>query len=258
MAHTKFPKLSDYILYQDEYVLILNKPAGVSSLKDRNEPEQTDLLALIRKTYPEAQLCHRLDKATSGVIIAALNQDVYRAIALQFQERKITKYYYTLIAGRHLFDRVQVEAAISIQRNGLVRIDINRGKEATTIFDSVEFFNDYTLVRCEPITGKQHQIRIHLAYLQCPIIGDTDYGGVDIFLSKLKKRYHLDRNLEKEHPLNHHFLLHAGAITFEHPVKQELMTCEAPFPKHFDAVLKVLRKYNPLPASHHPQTTQKQ
>lgn len=252
MEHLKFPKIPEIVLYQDEYVLALNKPAGMPSLKDRNSPEQMDLLAHTRRLYSGAQLCHRLDRATSGVILAALSPEAYRTITLQFQERKVEKHYYTLISGRHLFKDVQVEAPISVQRNGLVRIDAINGKEATTVFNSVEYFNDYTLLCCKPITGRQHQIRVHLAYLQCPIVGDRDYGGSDIFLSKLKKRYHLDRNLEKEPPVNHHFLLHAGSITFKHPIKQETITCQAPYPKHFEAVLKVLRKYNYLPPTHHP------
>lgn len=248
----KFPKMSEIVLYQDEHLLALNKPAGMPSLKDRNNPEQTDLLAHIRRLHPEAQLCHRLDKATSGVLLAALNPETYRKIALQFQEREIKKQYYTLVAGRHLLKNVQVDAPVSLQRNGLVRIDPIHGKSATTIFNSVEYFSDYTLLCCEPVTGRQHQIRVHLAYLQCPIIGDKDYGGKDVFLSKLKKKYHLDKNSEKEQPINHHFLLHAGAITFKHPKNENLLTCQAPFPKHFEAVLKTLRKYNCLPAAHHP------
>jgi len=242
--------LPDLVLHEDDYLVFLNKPAGISSLQERNQPG-TGLLELARQTWPGLRICHRLDKFTSGVLLFAKTDDAFRTVALQFQRREVDKRYEALCQGAHNFgEGVAIEAPLRIKPTAQTTVDFREGKPATTMVRVAENFRDYTLVDCKPITGRPHQIRVHLAYVGAPIVGDTLYGGQDLLLSDLKRGYRtnkkFDRGEEDERPLNHGFVLCARRLTVRHPGTQEPITVEAPREKHFEVCLKVLRKHNAL------------
>lgn len=237
-----FHHFEDLILHEDEQVIVVSKPTGLSSLDERDGVE-TNLLRLGRKYYEEAQLCHRLDKETSGVMLFAKNPEAYRDIAMQFQNREVLKHYVAIIHGVRQFEEYVIDAPIENAGKGIARISMSRGKEAVTVIETAEIFRDFSLVNCHPITGRMHQIRLHLSSVGSPILGDTKYGGKDVLLSDLKKTFKPNRKME-ESPINKGFMLHARGIQFRIPGSEEAATFVAPLPKQFEVVLKILRKYN--------------
>ncbi|MEM6260995.1 MAG: RluA family pseudouridine synthase [Bacteroidota bacterium] len=244
MSSSPLPKkftFQDLILHEDESVILINKPSGIASLDDKSN---RNIHFMAKDYFPDAQLCHRLDKMTSGVLIIAKSPEAYRHISLQFQNRTLRKGYRCLVEGIHRFQNRSIDLKLYVTTNKRVSVSKSQGKPALTIVNTEEVFRHYTLLHCEPRTGRMHQIRVHLATLKSPIVGDELYGGKDIFLSAFKRKYKFSGRKMEERPLNHSFLLHAYNLKFVHPTSEEEMTIEAPYPKNFQVVLKMLRKYD--------------
>lgn len=235
----KQPSLKDLIIFENEHYLVLNKPAFVATLNDRNDPN--NLLDWVRELVPDAQACHRLDKETSGCIAFAKNPEAYRHLAIQFEKRKVQKVYHAIADGLHEFREERVLLPILQLNNGLVVINRQEGKAAETIFTTLEAYRAHTLVECRPVTGRMHQIRIHLKSLNAPISGDDSYGGKPLLLSEIKRNYNLKKDAE-EQPLIKRVALHAFALAFEN-VNGSPLKVEAPYFKDFAVALKQLRKY---------------
>ena len=237
----KFPKFEDYILFENENILVVNKPPFLSSLDDR-DGGSLNMLRLAKQYSPDAQICHRLDRETSGALVIAKNPETYRLVSMQFEHRKVKKVYHAIINGTHIFENLHVDLPILNLGNKNVAISKQHGKPAKTIFNSIQYFKHYTLVECMPITGRMHQIRIHLASQRACIAGDELYGGEPIFLSGIKKGYRIGKDQE-ELPIMKRFALHAKQITF-HIDENTEMTFEAPYPKDFETLLKLLNKFD--------------
>lgn len=187
----------------------------------------------------DAQVCHRLDKDTSGVLAIAKNPDAYRHMSLQFEHRTITKVYHAVVDGIHNFNETLVNEPILKLDDGVVRISRSEGKPAQTIFTSLETFRMHTLVECRPVTGRMHQIRIHLSTcLAAPITGDETYGGKPFLLSDVKRRFNLKKETE-EIPIMKRMALHARALRFN-DLKDVPREVEAPYPKDMSALLRQL------------------
>jgi 23S rRNA pseudouridine955/2504/2580 synthase len=229
--------LDDLLVYEDEHYLILNKPPGISTLEDRNDPR--NLLALIREVEPRAQVGHRLDKDTSGVLVVARHPEAYRHISMQFEHRQVTKVYHAVADGLHRFDQVEVDRSILVQKDGTVRLAVG-GKPAQTIFQTLETYRFHTLLECKPVTGRMHQIRIHAAFLQAPLSGDSTYGGKPIFLSQVKASFKLKKEAEEE-PLMKRMALHAYSIEFQN-LNEQKTEFTAPYPKDFRALITQLQR----------------
>ncbi len=236
----KFVRFEELIIYEDDEVLLVDKPLYMASLEDK---QMRNLQGMSRHYDPELRLCHRLDKMTSGILLMAKNAESYRHIALQFQHREIEKMYLSLVGGIHRYENYVIDRPLYVSSNKRVSINVNQGKPAQTIIDTQQEFKNYTLLQCKPVTGKMHQIRVHLSSIGCPIVGDHLYGGKDIYLSQLKRNYKPSGRKE-EQAINHEYLLHAYQLTFRHPATKEIMTFNAPIPKNFSVVLKILEKYN--------------
>ncbi|HEX8545731.1 MAG TPA: RluA family pseudouridine synthase [Cytophagaceae bacterium] len=229
----------DIIVFEDKDFMLVNKPPHVSSLDDRNDPVNINKLA--KEYNADAQVCHRLDKETSGILAIAKNPEAYRHLNIQFEKREVVKVYHAVSAGVHNFKDDIVDLPILALKNGIVKIDSKEGKDAATIFNTLKAYNKYTLIECRPVTGRMHQIRIHLAMLKAPIICDNKYGGVEIYLSQLKKKYNLKMETE-EKPLIQRVALHARSLLF-HSLDGQEMIVEAPYPKDFEVLVKQLEKY---------------
>ncbi|MBC7745987.1 MAG: RNA pseudouridine synthase [Flavobacterium sp.] len=237
----KFPIFKDLILFENNDLIVVNKPAFLSSLDER-EGGDTNLLRLAKQYSSDAQICHRLDKETSGCLIIAKTPEAYRFVSMQFEHRKVEKIYHALINGTHVFEELNVDLPILNLGNKNVAINRQDGKPAKTIFNSLVYYKHFTLVDCRPITGRMHQIRIHLASQRASIAGDEMYGGTPVFLSAIKRNYHLGKEQE-ELPIMKRFALHARKIAFM-VNDQTSMNFEAPYPKDFATMLKLLDKFD--------------
>ncbi|MHA7130288.1 RluA family pseudouridine synthase [Algoriphagus namhaensis] len=234
MKKVDFEKL---ILFESADYIVINKPPYLSSLDDRHEAQ--NILDLARTYTSDPQLCHRLDKETSGCLVIAKNPDAYRNLAMQFENRKVEKVYHAVIEGIKELEAELVDRNLVATTKGIAKVSKD-GKPAQTIFQTLKTYYAHTLVECKPITGRLHQIRVHLAYLKSPICGDTLYGGRPLFLSTLKRKFNLKKDTE-ELPIMQRVSLHAFAISFL-GTDQETIRVEAPYPKDFRVLLDQLEK----------------
>lgn len=226
-------KLQDILLWEDEHYLFINKPSHISTLEDRQDAY--NILQLAKKHEPDAQVCHRLDKETSGVLAIARNPEAYRHLSMQFEKREVTKIYHAVVDGIHDFKDQEVDAPILKMDDGTVKIS-RQGKQAQTFFRSLQSFRNHTLVECRPVTGRMHQIRIHLSMLGAPIVGDEMYGGKQLFLSSIKRGFNLKKFTE-EQPLIKRMALHAFSLEF-FDMGGVRRRVEAPYPKDIQALVR--------------------
>lgn len=233
-------RFSDHIIFEsDDYVLI-NKPPFISTLEDRNEA--INILNQAKQYCKSAQVCHRLDKETSGILVLSKNTEAYSHMSTQFEKRVVEKTYHAVSAGIHNFQEIEVNAPITSLGKGVVKIDKVEGKMANTIINTLKAYRKATLIECRPITGRMHQIRIHLALLKAPIMEDLQYGGKHFYLSYIKSNFNLKKDTE-EMPLIKRVALHANSIRFQ-DLKGNVIYQEAPYPKDFAVLLKQLDKYS--------------
>jgi RluA family pseudouridine synthase len=235
LKHSKI-KFEDLILWEDGDYFVLNKPPFVSTLQDRADP--TNLLALAKNYVSDAQACHRLDKDTSGAIAFAKNPEAYRHLSMQFEHREVSKIYHAVADGIQDFKDQLVDAPIVKMDDGIAKISKREGKPAQTYFTSLKSYRFHTLIECRPITGRMHQIRVHLAFLKAPITGDEQYGGKPFFLSSVKRGFNLKKESE-EQPLITRMALHAYALKFQ-PLSGKSVTVQAAYPKDMQALIRQL------------------
>ena len=235
MKHFKI-EFADIILFEDENYVLVNKPPFLSTLEDRNE--KVNLLRLAKTYASDAQVCHRLDKDTSGVLAIAKNPEAYRHLSIQFEKRQVVKLYHAVSDGIHQFNETEVDQPILKQDDGIAKINKREGRPAVTFFTSIKPFRHHTLIACKPITGRMHQIRLHLSYLGAPITGDELYGGKLFFLSQVKRKFNLKKETE-EQPLMKRMALHAFSLEFA-DLSGNIQTIEAPYPKDLQVLVKQL------------------
>jgi len=238
----KIPLFKDMILFEDPDLILINKPPYLSSLDER-QIIGPNLLSLAKAYFPDTQVCHRLDRETSGLMVLAKNPETYRHVSMQFERRKVKKIYHAVLDGTHEFKDLEIDLPILQDNSGRVKIDRKEGKKANTFFNSLEYFKHFTLVEARPVTGRMHQIRIHLATQRACISGDLMYGGKIPYLSQIKRGYRHSGEDEEEPPMIRRFALHAFKIEFQHP-NGEMIQMEAPYPKDFSVFLKQLEKFD--------------
>ncbi len=234
MKNSKY-NFKESILFEDEDYVLINKPPFISTLEDRHDPDH--ILSLAKQWISDAQVCHRLDKDTSGVLALAKNPEAYRHLSMQFENREVSKTYHAVVDGIHSFQEKSVEASILKLNDGTVKIS-KEGKLALTYFTTKDTYKSHTLVECHPITGRMHQIRIHLRLLKAPITGDEVYGGKPFFVSSVKRGFNLKKEAE-EAPLIKRMALHAFSLEFA-LLNHETVKIVAPYPKDFQALVKQL------------------
>ncbi|SMG40530.1 23S rRNA pseudouridine955/2504/2580 synthase [Marivirga sericea] len=233
-----YKSIKPLIIEESEDYIFINKPPFVSTLADRND--SVTILSLVKKYNDDYQICHRLDKETSGVLLVAKNPEAYRNASMQFEHRQVEKIYNAIVDGLHQFKDEEVNLPLHTTASGYVKISHRQGKAAKTIFNTVETFKKHSLIACKPETGRMHQIRVHLASLNASITGDETYGGQSLYLSSFKKNFIIGKQKE-EQPLIKRFALHAVSICLT-DVKGQIISVEAPYPKDIEVALKQLRK----------------
>lgn len=241
MGKNNYYRFADIVLHEDDNLIVINKPPFLASLDERDGGELS-VHRLAKQYDANAQVCHRLDKETSGLLLIAKNPETYRAVSIEFERRRVSKTYHAVIEGTHVFEDLLVDLPILNMGNKNVTIDRAKGKHAETYFKSLRYFKHYTLVECRPITGRMHQIRIHLATQRASIVGDELYKGKPVYLSQIKKRGFTMGKGREEQPIMKRFALHARALHFALDGKDYHF--EAPYPKDFATLLKQLEKFD--------------
>jgi RluA family pseudouridine synthase len=208
------------VLFENEGILAVDKPEGVLSI---SEAGKGGLPELLRDVYPgKLYPVHRLDREASGVIVFAKDPGMHRHLNGEFDRRSVRKTYLALSHGVMESNRGVINKPIRAFGSGRMGVDVKLGKPSSTEFKVYERLKGYTLVRAYPLTGRRHQIRVHLYSLGHPIVGDLKYG---------------DRAAQEKFP---RLMLHAKEIEFDLPGGERLKI-ETPVPESFDAVLRSLR-----------------
>lgn len=217
------------ILFEDEHLICINKPAGMVVHPAPGHFENTFVNALLHhcRSLPPQDLrpgiVHRLDRYTSGVLVAAKTLDTHQKLIEAFSTRKMHKEYLAITVGSP--GNQSIDAPIG--RHPVRRKEMTilaTGREALTHIETLASRGDFSLVRARPITGRTHQIRVHLKHLKTPVLGDSVYGP-----EKLSRKLRIDRQL-----------LHAHRIIFTHPIQDNELEITAPPPEDFQKWVEAL------------------
>ncbi|MDQ0177642.1 RluA family pseudouridine synthase [Bacillus chungangensis] len=220
------------IAYEDDDVIVINKPKGMvvhpaaghssGTLANGLKAHCGELSDLNGPLRPG--IVHRIDKDTSGLLMAAKNNEAHQQLVGQLVDKTVTRKYCALVHGRVPHDDGTVDAPIGRDPEHRQRMAVvDNGKKAVTHFHVLERFQDYTLLECTLETGRTHQIRVHMQYIGFPLVGDPTYGP--------KKTLQLEGQA-----------LHAGLLGFQHPRTEEYLEFRAPLPAYFTTLLASLRK----------------
>ncbi len=230
-----------WVLYCDDVLLVVNKPAGLPTLPDGYRPDAAHLVGLLQEVFGRLWVVHRLDKETSGVIVLARTAEAHRHLNRQFAAHTVEKTYHALVVGQPMWDAYTI--GLPLRPDGDRRhrtvVDPAHGKPAITDCRVLARLDAYTLIEARPHTGRPHQIRAHLAAEGLPIVGDLLYAAQG---GRLRDAAGADlrRRLLNEAPLGR-LGLHARSLTLIHPVTTASITFEASYPADFAAALARLR-----------------
>ncbi len=211
ISYTPPPDKGLELIYADEFLLAVNKPAGLLSVPGRGTDKQDSLDARVRKDFKDALIVHRLDMATSGLILLARGQAIQRHLSGLFRERLVAKSYVAIASGKMASECGEINLPIVADwpNRPLRRIDEKLGQPSLTRYRVITQDAQNTRIELEPVTGRTHQLRVHLLAIGHPIVGDALYGG---------------QPAER-------LMLHAHRLDFVHPVtgRQMRLISEPPF-----------------------------
>ncbi|MFT4024551.1 MAG: RluA family pseudouridine synthase [Flavihumibacter sp.] len=230
------------ILLDTEGFVAVNKPAGLLSIPDR-EQSAVSLKEMLLQRYGQIFTVHRLDRDTSGVIVFAKDEATHRWLSKQFENRHTQKIYNGLVLGRVYEQEGLIDQPIGEHTGKKGQMTVTRlGKPAQTLYKTLQAFARYSWMEFNILTGRTHQIRVHMKHFGHPIVCDPYYGdGQPLFVSALKKNYKLAKNELEEKPLLARLALHARALRFTDEHEKEVLI-EAPLPKDMRAALAQLEK----------------
>lgn len=200
------------IVYADDDLLVLDKPSGLLSVPGKALEHKDSLQLRVQRVYPTATVVHRLDMATSGLMLFALNKASHRHISKQFELREVSKTYFARVHGHLKQDAGEVSAPLICDWPNRPKqmVDTERGKSALTYYEVVSQDSFSSLVKLRPHTGRSHQLRVHMLHIGHPILGDRLYAKGEALMSSPR------------------LALHAQDIVFRHPVNEQAMHFHSP------------------------------
>ena len=211
------------IPYEDNFVLVIDKPAGLPVLPDGWEKDAPYLVKMLEEKYGKIFIVHRLDKITSGVMVFARDAETHRSLNMQFERHEAQKVYHAIMEGKPKWDqkvtRFPLHANVGHKHRTIV--DDRNGKPSETRFKILKRYQSSAWVEALPMTGRTHQIRVHASALGHPLLGDILYGAQET--NKIPRP-----------------ALHAYSLTFIHPESKERVTFQAEHPRDFATTLKLL------------------
>jgi len=235
-------KITEFIVFENDDFIALNKPSGLLSIPDRKGIE-ISLKVLLKEKYDEIFTVHRLDKETSGLIVFAKNESAHKHLSLQFENRQTKKIYQGLVMGSLMEKKGSISSPIMEHPalNGTMIVH-RKGKESLTDYEVLEDFGIYSWLQFQIHTGRTHQIRLHMKETGHPVVCDVLYGdGKPVLVSSLKSKFKLSKDAEEEKPILNRLALHAYQLTFK-DTSGKLVELEAPLPKDIRATLQQLGK----------------
>lgn len=199
------------IVYADDTLLVVNKPAGLLTVPGRGPEKQDCLINRLLVPYPNARIVHRLDQATSGLVLIPLGYEAQKHLARQFEQRTVHKRYTAVVGGVVEADTGEVDLPLICDWPNRPRqkVDYTDGKKALTRYRVLQRGADVTRVALEPVTGRSHQLRVHMQALGHPILGDNLYATPEYLAASER------------------LLLHATAIAFSHPRTGSAVHCDS-------------------------------
>lgn len=227
------------IIYEDEQLLVINKQAKLVVHPGAGNREHTLVNGLLHHApslqhLPRAGIIHRLDKDTTGLLVIAKTLAAHTSLTRQMQAREIQRRYITLVQG-HLISGGEIETFFGRHpRNRLKMAVCTQGREAITLYSIRKQYHDYTLLDVQLMTGRTHQIRVHMAYINHPVVGDQLYGGRMRFPANgTEELRELIRQFQRQ-------ALHAAMLSFSHPETEEMLTFEAPLPDDIQTLINAM------------------
>ena len=204
------------ILQMDDDLILIDKPSGLLSVPGRGDDKQDCLISRVQLEYPEALIVHRLDMDTSGVMVLARSKDIHRELSLLFQERKTEKHYSAVVEGivHQSSGRIDLPLLVDWPNRPKQQVNMLMGKPAVTYFNvmSHNVENNTTLMDLRPITGRTHQLRVHMEFIGHAILGDDLYAPAESL------------------SLSPRLLLHARQLEFKHPTTNQTICCSSKIP----------------------------
>jgi len=209
------------ILYSDEAILVINKPAGLSVLPEGWDKDAPYLVKILEEGYPKIWVVHRLDKVTSGVMVFALTAEAHRALNIQFEKHQVEKKYHAIANGVPAWEEKTTKHPLRINVGHRHRtvVDSTGGKRTETRFKVLGRYPAHVLLEAQPMTGRTHQIRVHAMAMGHPLLGDILYNAPETdWIARPA--------------------LHAYSLSFIHPQTKEKSIFNAAYPADFANTLK--------------------
>lgn len=230
------------IIYEDEAVLVINKPAGLVVHPAAGNHDGTLVNALLHhlpalSDLPRAGLIHRIDKETTGLLIIAKTLPSHTALVKQLQEKSIKRKYKALVYGEVISGSTINEPIDRHPKNRIKMAIVMGGRDAVTHYRVARRFEHFTLLNVELETGRTHQIRVHMQHVQHPIVGDPVYSRIKIPRKADDTLVEGMRQFKRQ-------ALHAYELSFTHPVTKETLSLQAKLPDDFSALLELIEKYD--------------
>lgn len=235
-------KLAEHIIVQTEAFIAINKPAGLLTIPDR-EGKVVSLKLALQEKFGNIFTVHRLDRDTSGIVVFALNEVMHKHLSQQFEARETKKIYNGLVLGKPAQEAGVINEPIAEHptRKGYMTV-WRKGKESITEYRVLENYRYFSWMEFRILTGRTHQIRVHMKHLGNPIACDPLYGdGKPLLISQFKHNYKLSQSMDEERPILSRLALHSAQLSFKGMDGEEI-TLEAPLPKDLRATLNQMGK----------------